>query len=256
MSQAKFLQSIPEVEAAAGASPPESWRLLRICTARSCEVSWRLLVERHGPDLERAVRRMLLAGGPLTEPGLVQDLMQEVYLRLVAGWRRPASRFRGASDGEARAYLRRVAATVVLDSRRDARADKRGGGAKLIQLDPEVAEALPAPPGDSPEYRVERRERRRLFRHRCRALLGRRASARTIRVAELAIVDGLSSREIVAASGHRLRETGVNSTVFRLRRRLERSGVRIPPRVRRTRRSHRTRPAPDAGRSAPALSIE
>jgi hypothetical protein len=60
-----------------------------------------------------------------------------------------------------------------------------------------------------------------------------------VRVAELAILDGLSSGEIVRAFGGRLRETGINSTVFRLRRRLERSGVAIPRRTRRSARAPR-----------------
>lgn len=209
------------------------WDLLRICTAGECEASWTELVRRIAPRLERSVRKQLRRFGGEDDPSRVEDLLQEVYCRLVAGWRRPARRFRGSSEAEATSFLHRVALHVVLDHRRDACAGKRGGGRGTLRLLDDQAEALPAPHSDSPDSALLRRDRRREFRRRCRELLGPRAKARTVRIAELALVEGLTSGEIAEWSGCGLRVSGVNSIVYRLRCGLESRGCVLPRRARR-----------------------
>ena len=210
-----------------------SWDLLRDCTAGECEASWNELVRRVSPRLERSVRRLLRRLGGEDDPSRVEDLLQEVFFRLVASWGRPARRFRGSSEAEATSYLHRVALHVVLDSRRDACAGKRGGGWRTLRLLAEEAEALPAPLSDSPESGLLRRDQRRIFRRRCRELLGPRTSARTVRIAELALLEGLTSGGIVARGGSGPGISGVNSIVHRLRRGLERRGCELPRRARR-----------------------
>lgn len=227
----------PEFHEVHDSNPPAreaaGWRLLRACTGGESGECWSALVGRFGRQLERSVRRLLFRFGESADAASVQDVMQEVYLRLFRARERPSGRFRGASDAEADSYLHRIALRIVLDARRDAAAAKRGGGARPLHLEVSVAEKRPAPRSDAPDFRIERRESRARFRRRCRELFGARATPHSVRVAELAILDGLSSREIVRIFGGRLRETGVNSTLFRLRRRIERSGGALPRRLRR-----------------------
>jgi DNA-directed RNA polymerase specialized sigma24 family protein len=161
--------------------------------------------------------------------------LQEVWCRLLVAARRPDCRFRGATDIEATVYLRRVAIRVLVDRTRRERAGKRGGGLRALALPASAADWLPAPAGEQPDARLKSQERRRLFRRRCRELLGRRASPRSVRVAELALLDGLSSAEIARRPGVRIRECGVNSIVYRLRRRLAATGERLPRRSTRSR---------------------
>jgi DNA-directed RNA polymerase specialized sigma24 family protein len=214
----------------AGATPV--WALLRDCTEGPGEEAWRELVLRCGPSLTAAVRRLLRRAAGDADPAAVEDLVQEVYCRLLASWRRPSRRFRGSCDAEAAVFLRRVAASVVLDRRREACAGKRGGGRQAAPLG-ELVQSVPAPAAAQPDAELRDREARREFLLRCRAVLGRRASRSTLRVVELALLDGLSTREIVARFPSGPKASGVNSVIFRLRRRFAREGVAVPRRKRR-----------------------
>lgn len=215
---------------AAGAAPV--WALLRDCTAGPGDAAWSELARRCGPRLAAEVRRLSRRAGAAAEPAAVEDLVQEIYCRLLACWRRPCRRFRGSTDAEAAAFLRRVAASVVLDRRREAFAEKRGGGRQATQLG-ELVQSVPAHAAEQPDAELRDREARRLFLLRCRAVLGRRASRSTLRVVELALLDGLSTREIVARLPAGPKASGVNSVIFRLRRRFAREGVAVPRRKRR-----------------------
>ena len=91
----------------------------------------------------------------------------------------------------------------------------------------------PNVPGLSPEERVLRRERQRIFLKRCRASLGPRSPERDLRVLYLAFLEGLSSREISRRMGRGTTPSCVDSLVHRVRKRLARGGLSIPHRRRR-----------------------
>lgn len=222
----------------AGSPPPGSahtpiWEILSDCSAGAGEDGWRELVRRVGPRLSRTLTKLLTRRGEAVDSAQVEDLCQEVYCRLIAGWRRPGRRFRGASEAEATAYLHRIAVRVVLDVHRAARSARRGAGVPTLRLLPALADGLAAPTVDSPEHRLLARDRRRRFRANCRELLGGRASERTLRVAELALYAGLSSREIALRLGPEIGISGINSIFHRLRRGLAARGRRAPRRSRR-----------------------
>jgi RNA polymerase sigma factor (sigma-70 family) len=215
-------------EGSQGGAP--GWALLRACTSGGDDTTWSALVVRFEPQLRRFVRRLLVRHEPGREPDRVEDVLQEIYCRLLAGRQRPSARFRGETEAEAAVFLRRVAVRVLLDAERAARTGKRGGGRRTASLGPELAERIRASAADSPDAPLERCERRALFRRRCRELLGRSCSSRSVRIAELALLDGLSSAEIARRPGVRLRESGINSVVYRLRRRLTARGASLPRR--------------------------
>lgn len=191
---------------------------------------WSDLVRRHHPRLVAAVRRALFRHGLESGSDSPEDLAQEVWCRLLCRGD-GARRFRGTSEGEAAVYLRRIVDSVVADAARAARAQKRSVD-RTLSLE-EVGEAV-APTGErsSPELRLLARERRQLFLERCRDALGRRASPLALRVAELAVLHGLSSGEIARRLDGRLRPGAIDTLICRLRRRLAVLGVSLPRRAR------------------------
>jgi DNA-directed RNA polymerase specialized sigma24 family protein len=172
-------------------------------------------------------------GGPFGED-LLEELVQEVWCRLLAGDRRALRDYRGGCDREAAAYLRRIAAAVVADRLRAERASKRRP-LRLVRLEPPLVEhGRLADRSGCPERRLLARERIRRLERLCGELVaGRRRRERLI-VARLALVEGSSSGEIVAHLGAPWTVSRVNSFLFRLRRRLAARGVSLPVRARGT----------------------
>jgi len=206
--------------------------LFRSCSASSCELAWGEFVERFHGRLVVAVRRALLrlAGG-LRYDERVEDLVQEVYCRLLGDGRRKRT-FHGQTEAQLMSYLRRVAISVVIDARREALAEKRWGGQRIAWTDwnPEAGGSVVAESG--PEHRLLAGERRRAFLSVCRLALGRQANSATVEIARLALLEGWTSREIAAGLGGRMGVAGVDSVIHRLRRRLAFQGIALPRRDR------------------------
>ncbi len=205
--------------------------LFRSCSTADCERAWSEFVERFQPRLVAAVRRTLVRlEVPSGGDERVEDLVQEIYCRLLSRGRRRLRLFRGHSEAQLMAYLQRVAASVVVDARRLALAEKRRGGRRVP-----FEEDRPMPPfagaeENGPEERLLARERRRTFLALCRHALGRRATATTVEIARLALLEGWTSREIAAGFGGRIGVAGVDSVIYRLRRNLAGRGIALPRR--------------------------
>lgn len=193
---------------------------------------WEDLVRRLAPHLRARVRRAFWAAGVLPDPEQVDDLLQEVYCRLLSRGGRSLRLFRGAGEEELAAYLGRIAERTVADHLRTSRALKRGRG-RLLAFGPcagEEAVARAVDPRGTPEDLLLAAERHRHFRAVCRRLLPGPTAARDTRVLELALLGGWSSREIARALGGRLAPSSIDSLVCRLRRRLAESGIAVPKR--------------------------
>jgi len=186
--------------------------------------AWDELVRRFGAPLQRMAAEALGRVGQRPERHRVEDLVQDVYIRLLAGGRGfDPHRRRGP---QVLAYLRRVVRSAAIDGVRAAGAAKRRAGDWL----PSAAADL-IDPGPDPEQRLLARDRRRRLLARCRAAAGRGpGAARDTRLLALTVLGGWTSREIAAASGGRLRASTVDASVCRMRRRLAASGVRLPRR--------------------------
>ncbi len=200
-----------------------------LVTQDACEQSWQEIVRHFHPRLVAAVRRAIALRGSTLASDLAEDLAQEVWCRLLA--HAPTWSFRGTSEGEAMVYLRRVLESVVADADRAARAQKRAV-AMTYSLDTVGAARVRAGEGSSPEARLLAAERRCLVMERCRRALGRRASPLALRAARLALIDGLSSREVSRKLGGRLTTTAIDTMICRLRRRLGAAGIELPRRPR------------------------
>ncbi len=197
-----------------------------------CEVSergWERLVERHGAGMRKRVRRVLMGVGVRPLADQVEEVVQEVYCRLLAGGGRRLRGCRAGDEEKMGAYLGRVAERVALDQVRTAGAAKRGGG-KMVEVGPEEVAERAADPGASPEERLLAAERRREFLRRCLAVARPGRARREARIATLALVDGWTSAEIAAAAGDGMTAGSVASVVYRIRRGLLAQGLVVPAR--------------------------
>lgn len=195
-----------------------SWERIR-------EAVWEELVRRYGTLLALRICQVLRAWGQEPSPEQVEEMVQEVYVRLLTRGARRLEQCRAQSEKQVVVYLARVAERVVLDELRAASAWKRGSGV-LVPLDP--AETSPAAktvdPGETPDVVAMRREIRRLLLQVGRSLHERADTRgdrrRNLRILRLALIEGWSSREIVRAEGGRLAASTVDTVVHRARRLL------------------------------------
>jgi RNA polymerase sigma factor (sigma-70 family) len=182
------------------------------------------LVDRHAAGLRRRVRRTLAGAGARVRAEQVEEVVQEVYCRLLAGEGRRLRGCRAGSERALAAYLGRMAERVALDHLRTAAAAKRGGG-RLVEVGPEEVAERAADPAASPEERLLAAERRREFLRRCQVLARPGLARRDARIAVLALLDGWTCGEIAAAAGGRMTTGSVASVVHRMRQRLLAEGL-------------------------------
>jgi RNA polymerase sigma factor (sigma-70 family) len=206
---------------------------------------WDFFVQRYSPWLRRRCWYMLQRGRPVVPSDELDELVQEVYCRLLANRRRHLRRFRGDSEKALRTFLARVARGVVLDHLRYRYAFKRSS---MLRVSWGCASAnhraRPATaPGEtetepldrvpclrmSPEREALRRQQRRLFLRRCRETDGGRSCRRNAEIVWLALLEGWSSREIAPRMS--LSPSAVDTIVHRARRRLEAKGIEVPERL-------------------------
>ena len=209
---------------------PTSCELFQRCLEHRDDGDWRCFLERF--------RRMLpgLAAAKL-EPWVrqaaaldVEDLLQEVHCRLLG----TARRFRGRTDRELWAYLRRVVVSLTTDHRRRWQASKRSTDPRTWQGDTEGAgQILPAP---GPEERLLAAESWEHFLDRCARCFSHPRRPLVRRVVHLVWVEGTNSHETAERLGGVLGARDVDNLIGRLRRRLARQGLDLPRRVSGSRR--------------------
>jgi RNA polymerase sigma factor (sigma-70 family) len=209
--------------------------LFRVCVADSSpsgrdNLAWGEFVLRFQPLLRASVARVLRRLDQRASPEAVDDLVQDVYCRLLE---RGAESFRGDTEGEVVSYLRRVCESVVVDRQRCRGALKRGGHVLVIDLEchrPTLAELI-ADGGSTPEERCLQRELRGRLLDGCRRLYRGRLPERNLAIFELAVLDGWTSREIAEGFGDwGLKAGSIDSVVYRQRKKLRRRGLEAPPR--------------------------
>ncbi len=197
---------------------------------------WREFVGCYGGRVSRSVRGASRSAGFEVPEEDFEELVQELYCRLLAAG---VGQFRGRTEHELWGYLRRVARNLIVDRQRSAAASKRIHELALARWEDRrfwVSRSA------SPEEKVLEGERRRLFVVSCRRFADGDGSI--LRVLEMALLEGRSSREIAVALRGRLNASQVDNLVHRLRRRLAQEGLHVPHRRRflcRTRRRRKPR---------------
>lgn len=190
------------------------------------------LARRYGRCLRRMAAEALGRLGQRADRHRIEDLVQDVYCKLLTSGRPPDPR--GRRERQVLAYLRRTVRSAAVDGLRIAAAAKRSNGdrrSRTSVIAGPAAETDPVDPAPTPEQRLLMRDRRRRFLAACRSAAGSGPrAARDARVTMLALLDGWSSREISAALGGRLRPASVDAAVSRMRGRLAAVGVVLPRR--------------------------
>jgi RNA polymerase sigma-70 factor (ECF subfamily) len=155
--------------------------------------------------------------------GIVPDLAQEVYLRLVQHDGRMLRSFRGATEFSVMAFLAKIAATVVQDHRRRSATDKRRG--QVVSLDgANTAEFGEWKSPDSPEFDPKALSSILSWIDIERVIEAdpdRKNAGRNALIFKLHYVDGFSSAEIANFPGFGLSKSGVETVLGRLRKRIQ-----------------------------------
>lgn len=201
------------------------------------------LARRYGRRLEAMAAEALSRLGERPYRHRIEDLVQDVYCKLLASSRPLDPRLR--RESQVLAYLRRTVRSAAVDGVRLEAAAKRSAPARW---DGPTAAPFPGAPEEpldpapTPEQHLMTLDRRRRFRSVCRSANGSTPTAvRDVRLTELALLDGWSSHEISAALGGRLRPSSVDAAVSRVRRRLAAAGLPLPRRRSVDRRCRRRR---------------
>ena len=209
----------------------EGRELMRRCAQERDSRAWAEFRRRFERRLVSGLRRGLRRTGLRFPPVDLEDLLQDVYCKLLDNGGRNLLRCRGTAEEAISAYLGRVAETVAIDSIRSEVAAKRGNG--KVGGYPQSRRGVDLDTADctiGPEQRLLTRENRSVFLRRCREVVGPRRPGRDLRVLYLACIEGWCSRDIARALGEGLTPSSIDSLVHRARKRLAAKGVGVPPR--------------------------
>lgn len=203
----------------------------RCANVRDGEI-WQEFVERFGCRLWSGVHRTLQRFDVRLSEDERQDLVQDVYCRLLERSGRNLRRCRGGGEGAVWAYLGKVTESVVVDHLRTRNAAKRGRHV-LLEVNPDLEidlTQLAVDPRTTPEERCLLQEQKAAFIVRCRDLVSKRSPERDLKVLYLALFEGFTSREICRRLGRELTPSSVDSLIHRFRKRLLGEGVELPRR--------------------------
>jgi len=191
---------------------------------------WEDLPRRYHSWLSFQVRRTASRLGVRSIPDSdwVQDTVQDVYCRLLAGGGRRLRLCPAGADGIAFGYLARVAQNAVYDRLRTEATVQRGSRVSIRRGRQAMLLAAERPdPSPDPERRALLIEAAGLFLDRCRIAADGRMPGRDARIAWLALVECWSSREISRELGGHPRPRSIDTLVWKIRRRLAADGVKI-----------------------------
>jgi RNA polymerase sigma factor (sigma-70 family) len=191
---------------------------------------WKEFVTRFRPRVRLTVLRSFqteAARNPNVDPGapfdVVDDLTQEVFVRLLEGERRALSRFQGRTDLSAHTYLGVIAVNLVRDHFKTLRAHRAPKSTESLPVLPDAtgddaSYAQTILGGTGPERYVASTE----LRDKMRSIVDRlspdgRTSARDRLVFQLYFIEGLTVGEIAADRSVQLSASGVEKCLRRMR---------------------------------------
>jgi len=99
--------------------------LVKACVGSNNEAAWAEFIRRFQPLIAKVIGRTARRYSPHTSQYLVDDLVQETYLKLCADDCRLLRQFQSRHDNSIYGFLKVVAASVVLDHFKSERAQKR-----------------------------------------------------------------------------------------------------------------------------------
>jgi RNA polymerase sigma-70 factor (ECF subfamily) len=179
------------------------------CFQPGNELAWTEFIRRFQPLIVRVVSRVARQWGECN-PSMVDDLVQETYLKLCADELKALRTFKAERPDAVYAYLKVFAANLVHDYFKAARSKKRGGGAITQSLEEDRLNSgndsrhMSAPPD------------RQILIEQIDSCLRKVASARDRRIFWLYYRVGLAASAIANLPDIELTTKGVESTLFRL----------------------------------------
>lgn len=195
--------------------------LLHRCAVEGREADWAELVRRYGPRLESRVRWRLHRCGMTVDDELTQEMLQEVYYRLLESRGRRLLACRGRSEGQVLSYLRRLTDRMVIDQVRHLQAVQRRHEQLAAEAEtPSSVDGDLVDPTSSPEDELLARDRLQRLLARFLEVESGHYGRRNLRVLLLNAVGGWTSREISRAMAGDLGPSGVDSLLNRVKRRL------------------------------------
>ncbi len=207
--------------------------LWRGCTARDGD--WAPLIQRVEPTLRYALAGLARSYGLNLTRDLVDEVLQETYVRLLQNNRRVLLGCKGRTESTIMAYLRSVARSALVDWLRARRALKRDPGAELSidlrEAPADEVDRLELPTAATNAFNdIYVQELRYRFRRECWCVVSERATGlRDTWITERMVVDGWSSDE--AARVFELAPATVSTVISRMRRELRRRGLKVPGRL-------------------------
>ncbi len=215
----------------------EELAIVKECAEGGTENAWRSFVEIFDRQIRGNIVQTLLRLDLRAYRDTVDELVQEVYCRLLDKNRRALRHCRAQSDSSFRGYLACLCTNLVVDHLRSRSAQKRGGwqsswGSYADPRRDSVAERLEsvADHAAGPEARFLMAESRRFFLRSCGSLLDGKSPQRDLEIVRLAFVEGWTSREISERLEGRLKPGSIDSMIHRQRRRLRAKGLTMPSR--------------------------
>ena len=155
--------------------------------------------------------------------GIVPDLTQDVYLKLVQHDGRVLRSFKGATEFSVRSFLGKVAESVVRDYQRSTMTDKRG--APVIPIDyVRAAESSGQKSADSSEFDSSQMSSILSWIDMERVVEGepdQKNARRNALIFQLHYINGFESGEIANFPGFGLTKSGVQAILARLRQKIQ-----------------------------------
>lgn len=188
--------------------------------------AWDEFVTRFEGSLRRGIA-IALTGYNGHRRAQAEDLLQEVYYRLLERRAHRLKRCRERDEMAIRAYLVRLARNVAIDHLRARRTVRRGRHHVLLRSPVGAGVDLAPDRRPSIEDRLILRQEGRRFLRSCRRAAAGRSENRNVRILALAFLAGLTSQEISRRLGLTLSPGSIDSLISRARRKLEAEGVEL-----------------------------
>lgn len=206
------------------AAPSRSVSQLVSLCAQGDGRAWDEFVTRYNRRLLLYVMRACAALHRPVDRDQVLDLVQEIYLRLLANDRRALASWRGESEPVLLGYLATIASAVVTDAVRRERTAKRAG--RNISIDDEsdagslALAQLVAPESGSPERVLLERHTPEQTRAVVESVFPGPNAARAALIFHLYVFEGLTAREIAALPQLAMTVANVEAVIHRTKARL------------------------------------
>ncbi len=184
--------------------------LLQLCLESEQEALWTEFVSRSHPTIAGVIIKTIRRWGS-PDPSLVDDMVQETYLRLCLNDFKALRHFSSRYENSVFGFLKVVASNTVKDHFRAAHSQKRGSGMTHLPLDcvllAELNDASPV---------VERRVHLQTVDACLETYVHGPNSSRDRMIFWLYYREGLTAKEISGLPSIRLSMKGVENTIWRL----------------------------------------